>query len=443
MRARTVAGADGRTWSVRRNIEWKTPATGDEFEHDVDGGRGAVLLILSALFLFWVVLILWTPPLVHVPWYLWLIAVVILAVLPDPLDPAPPVDARRGDQRRLRPRSRALDGDGPRAEPGEGGDAGARPQPAHPRDPGARRQPSAPDQLSGDRAVPELPEVEALAHHLRENAALPARRAGGRRGHERAEDLRPAGVRAARAGSSPVPPGTGSSWPSSSPTGPTHPLHLITHLSRAGWLRWHETAAAAPPKPGRGRSRCGCTSTRVGGPGFDLTEAGTQKRLSVYLVADPQEVPGVARLGPDALVLSRDELAEMLTGRTERIKNLITDQRDDRRDRQRLQRRDPAHREAVAVRRRRPAEARAGRRAARRHGRRARPTPWLARSGRAPRRSRARSAPACGSTPVPGCPARCAGTPSGRCPSPIGRSSTVPAVRPVVGRSPTAGCPAW
>ena len=47
MRARTVAGADGRTWSVRRNIEWKTPATGTEFEHDVDGGRGAVLLILS------------------------------------------------------------------------------------------------------------------------------------------------------------------------------------------------------------------------------------------------------------------------------------------------------------------------------------------------------------------------------------------------------------
>ncbi len=82
MRASPVAGADGRTWSVRRNIEWKTPATGAEFEHDVDGGRGAVLLILSALFLFWVVLILWTPPLVHGPWYLWLIAVVILAFFP-------------------------------------------------------------------------------------------------------------------------------------------------------------------------------------------------------------------------------------------------------------------------------------------------------------------------------------------------------------------------
>jgi formamidopyrimidine-DNA glycosylase len=66
---------------------------------------------------------------------------------------------------------------------------------------------------------------------------------------------------------------------------------------------------------------------RVGGPGFDLTEAGTQKRLSVHLVRDPVEVPGVARLGPDALALSRDQLAELLAGRTERVKTLLVDQR--------------------------------------------------------------------------------------------------------------------
>ena len=83
---------------------------------------------------------------------------------------------------------------------------------------------------------------------------------------------------------------------------PDQPLHLITHLSRAGWLRWHEQASAAPPKPGRGPLALRVHLDAVGGPGFDLTEAGTQKRLSVYLVADPQEVPGIARLGPDALV---------------------------------------------------------------------------------------------------------------------------------------------
>ena len=82
MSARTVAGADGRTWSVRRNIEWRPPATGDEFEHDVDGGRGAVLLILSSLALFWIVLLVWTPTQVHVPWYLWLAGLIVLGFFP-------------------------------------------------------------------------------------------------------------------------------------------------------------------------------------------------------------------------------------------------------------------------------------------------------------------------------------------------------------------------
>jgi formamidopyrimidine-DNA glycosylase len=64
----------------------------------------------------------------------------------------------------------------------------------------------------------------------------------------------------------------------------------------------------------------------VGGPGFDLTEAGTQKRLAIYLMPDPQQVPGIARLGPDALAVTREEFAELLAGHTERIKTLIVDQ---------------------------------------------------------------------------------------------------------------------
>lgn len=178
--------------------------------------------------------------------------------------------------------------------------------------------------------MPELPEVEALAHHLRENAlyrpvarvdvasmsvlktvdppvsALVDRVVTGaaRYGKFLAVEFldRPAGE-----------------------DGPG-PLHLVTHLSRAGWLRWHATASTVPPKPGRGPLALRVHLDAVGGPGFDLTEAGTQKRLSCYLVADPQEVPGVARLGPDALALSFGELRELLTGRTERIKTLLTDQ---------------------------------------------------------------------------------------------------------------------
>ncbi|NMH93982.1 hypothetical protein HF519_20860 [Pseudonocardia bannensis] len=82
MGTKTVAGADGRTWSVRRNIEWSTPAMGDDFEHDVDGGRGAVVMILSALFLFWVVIVVWAPAQVHIPWWLWAAAVIVLGFFP-------------------------------------------------------------------------------------------------------------------------------------------------------------------------------------------------------------------------------------------------------------------------------------------------------------------------------------------------------------------------
>ena len=174
--------------------------------------------------------------------------------------------------------------------------------------------------------MPELPEVEALAHHLRENALYrPVARV----------DV--AGMSVLKTFDPPVSTLHGRVVTGAARYGkflavefadrPDEPLHLITHLSRAGWLRWHETAAVAPPKPGRGPLQFRVHLDAVGGPGFDLTEAGTQKRLSVYLVADPQEVPGIARLGPDALALSRDEFAELLSGHTERIKNLITDQR--------------------------------------------------------------------------------------------------------------------
>jgi formamidopyrimidine-DNA glycosylase len=105
-------------------------------------------------------------------------------------------------------------------------------------------------------------------------------------------------------------------------------LHLITHLSRAGWLRWSDKLAAAPLKPGKGpiamRVHLG---TPGEAPGFDLTEAGTQKRLAVWLVDDPAKVPGIAALGPDALSLSAEDLAGVLSGQSGRIKTVITDQK--------------------------------------------------------------------------------------------------------------------
>ena len=99
-------------------------------------------------------------------------------------------------------------------------------------------------------------------------------------------------------------------------------LHLLVHLARAGWLRWSDSISAVPPKMG------GPIALRVrfGSGGFDITEAGTKKSVAAAVVWDPAEVPGVARLGPDALTLDRDVLAEVLKGQTGRLKNLITDQ---------------------------------------------------------------------------------------------------------------------
>ena len=108
-------------------------------------------------------------------------------------------------------------------------------------------------------------------------------------------------------------------------------LHLITHLSRAGWLRWSDKLAAAPLKPGKGPIALRVHLKNPSEPdqslGFDLTEAGTQKRLAVWLVDDPAKVPGIAALGPDALELGPDELAARIAGNSGRLKTVITDQK--------------------------------------------------------------------------------------------------------------------
>ncbi len=82
-------------------------------------------------------------------------------------------------------------------------------------------------------------------------------------------------------------------------------LHLVTHLARAGWLQWKDRLPDSPPRPGKGP-----LALRVAldtGEGFDLTEAGTQKRLAVYVTEAPHDIPGIARLGPDPLAPDFDE----------------------------------------------------------------------------------------------------------------------------------------
>jgi formamidopyrimidine-DNA glycosylase len=80
----------------------------------------------------------------------------------------------------------------------------------------------------------------------------------------------------------------------------TSGLHLVIHLSRAGWIRWRDTVPATPPRPSN-KSPLAARVVLDPESALDITEAGTQKRLALYVVRSPQEVPGIERLGPDPL----------------------------------------------------------------------------------------------------------------------------------------------
>ena len=102
--------------------------------------------------------------------------------------------------------------------------------------------------------------------------------------------------------------------------------HLVFHLARAGWLRWSEKIPATVLRPGKSPIALRCKFSD--GSGFDLTEAGTRKRLAAYIVADPQQVPGIASLGPDPLADDFDEaaFASILEGQRTQIKGLLRNQ---------------------------------------------------------------------------------------------------------------------
>jgi DNA-formamidopyrimidine glycosylase len=103
-------------------------------------------------------------------------------------------------------------------------------------------------------------------------------------------------------------------------------LHLIIHLARAGWLRWRDEMPEKPVRPGK--SPLAFRLALDDGSGFDLTEAGTSKRLAVYLVRDPREVPGVATLGPEPMAddFTVATLAGILAERRTQIKGVLRDQ---------------------------------------------------------------------------------------------------------------------
>ncbi|MDG4816148.1 DNA-formamidopyrimidine glycosylase family protein [Micromonospora sp. WMMD956] len=168
--------------------------------------------------------------------------------------------------------------------------------------------------------MPELPEVEALAGYLRERAVS-----------RRVDRVEVAAISALKT-YDPTPAAvSGRAVTDARRHGKfldvafEGGLHLVVHLARAGWLHYRESfPSGAPLRPGKGP-----IALRVrldDGSGFDLTEAGTQKKLAAYLVADPATVPGVAKLGPDALAADLPTFAARIRSRRGQVKGVLTDQ---------------------------------------------------------------------------------------------------------------------
>jgi formamidopyrimidine-DNA glycosylase len=90
---------------------------------------------------------------------------------------------------------------------------------------------------------------------------------------------------------------------------------LVLHLARAGWVRWRDEVPAVPAKP-NSKSPLAARVVLDNGSGLDITEAGTRKSLALYVVRDPMDIEGIARLGPDPLSpeFTREVLGGILQG---------------------------------------------------------------------------------------------------------------------------------
>ena len=97
-------------------------------------------------------------------------------------------------------------------------------------------------------------------------------------------------------------------------------LVFVVHLMQAGRLRV-DTQQARKPRGGMARWAFG------DGTALLLTEAGTERRAGVWLVAgEPYSTEPLARLGPDADTIGRDELARRLAAASERVHGFLRDQ---------------------------------------------------------------------------------------------------------------------
>jgi formamidopyrimidine-DNA glycosylase len=88
----------------------------------------------------------------------------------------------------------------------------------------------------------------------------------------------------------------------------------------AGWLRYLSPGEKGPKTPA---FRLGFD----GGGELVLTERGPKKRAGVWLLTPEAADAELAHLGPDALTLTDDELADILANESRRLHSMLRDQR--------------------------------------------------------------------------------------------------------------------
>jgi len=98
--------------------------------------------------------------------------------------------------------------------------------------------------------------------------------------------------------------------------------YLVVHLSLGGRI----SLATKPPSRKGGVLALELADGRV----LNVTEGGTQRRAAIWLVDDPEKVPGVAGLGPEPLDpgFTVEVLGAILAAGGHTLKGMLTDQRE-------------------------------------------------------------------------------------------------------------------
>jgi formamidopyrimidine-DNA glycosylase len=168
--------------------------------------------------------------------------------------------------------------------------------------------------------VPELPEVEALVRFLDDKV----------RGHKIAK-ARVAHIAALKTYDPPIDELAGRTIERVTRRGKylefdTGGVWLVIHLARGGWVKWMDEVPTTPIKPTK--SPLALRIALDNKSGFDVTEMGTEKRVSVYVVRDPNDIAFVASLGPEVFDLDQPALQRILEDAgAVQLKGALTDQR--------------------------------------------------------------------------------------------------------------------